>query len=64
MLQSTKIAPDNVQLIFAMLRNIVQATLSQDDVKKTQILDTELDVEVKLGGSDSDEKMSDESEEE
>ena len=34
MLQSTKIDPDNIQLIFSMLKNIVQASLDQDDERK------------------------------
>lgn len=60
MLQSTKIDPDNVQLIFAMLRNIVEATLDKaTDQEKIKILSSKIETEdaVALGGELSDAEM-------
>lgn len=60
MLQSTKIDPDNIQLIFAMLRNIVEATLDKaTDQEKIKILSSKIETEdaVALGGELSDAEM-------
>ena len=62
MLQSTKIDPDNVQLIMQMLRNIVESSLdSATDQDKLRILSSkiELEDEVALGGELSDAEMDD-----
>ena len=57
MLKSTKIDPDNVTLILAMLKNIVTASL--EDVSKTQLFSgkVEMDESLTEKSSESDEEM-------
>jgi hypothetical protein len=57
MLKSTKIDPDNVTLILAMLKNIVTASL--EDVSKTQLFSGKVEMDESLTdkSSDSDEEM-------
>lgn len=58
MLQSTKIDPDNVTLILAMLKNIVQASLDDSDLAKTHILAEKVEMDESLASdSESDREM-------
>ena len=54
MLQSVKIDPDNVQLILAMLKNIVQASLGESEQTKKRMLTTKMETDVLALHSDSD----------
>ena len=59
MLQSTKIDPDNVTLILTMLKNIVQASLSDEDRSKARILAEKVELDESMA-SDSDQQDGDE----
>lgn len=54
MLQSTKIDPDNVTLILAMLKNIVQMSLDEQDQTKTRILKEKVEMDESMASADSD----------